>query len=346
MGVAPLHYIQAVKKMTAGKNRIYLLLKVMVSGGLICLLFLKTDFKAVGERISSIDMYWFAIMIVLPHLAILLSTVKWQLLLKALGKTEALARLFYLYLAGSFFNNFLPGMVGGDVFRISQLSRGTAQISSVVAATFAERFTGITALITFFLLVLFHRSIYEVFPLIKLLIFVVLAGYVLLILLVVRQKYITYLNFLGRFKPIAYILQVVTDSQSKIFQFRKRKKTVLVAYALSLIFYLMAMGTVYAATRTLQIQVDVDVIMVVVPLVLLIGLLPISVNGLGLNEGSYVFFFTLLGLSVADAFSIALLLRARIVLTGILGGLAFMIYPNSARSQAALEGSHTKPHNT
>lgn len=335
--------------MKIGQKKIYTLAKFLISLILIYILILKIDRDSLLMRIGSINIYWLSIMLILPHIGILICSIKWQWLLKALGVTESLSHLSILYLMGTFFNNFLPTMAGGDVVRVFQLTKKTSNPSAVIAATFAERFLGITALVTFFFLILFYKNIYDVIPAIIILALVlfVIIGYIVILLLVFHEKYLSYLAPLNRFKVLANIINLLVNSQSKILQFKDKKRAVFTSYLLSLLFYVIAMLTVYAGAQSLNIHVDMKVIIVVVPLVLTVGLLPITLNGLGLNEASYVFFFTLFGLSGIDAFSIALLLRTRILLTGLLGGLTFIFYDKSVPNESGISRSiQSKVHNT
>ena len=60
---------------------------------------------------------------------------------------------------------------------------------------------------------------------------------------------------------------------------------------------------------------------VVVPLILLIGAVPVSPQGLGIQEGAFVFFLSGVGASSGQAMAIALVLRAKSYLLAAVGGL-------------------------
>ena len=68
-------------------------LKLAVGLALLAALFWRTDLAGVWERLAAVDLGWLALMVLLPHVAILLSTEKWRALLRVLGEPlEALAR--------------------------------------------------------------------------------------------------------------------------------------------------------------------------------------------------------------------------------------------------------------
>ncbi|MFQ5598702.1 MAG: lysylphosphatidylglycerol synthase transmembrane domain-containing protein, partial [Nitrospiria bacterium] len=283
------------QRRTMMKENIYLALKILLSFGLIGFIFYKTDIDSLLVRMQSVNIYWLALMLLLPHMNIVLSSIKWQWLLNALGISVRLPQLVSLYMIGTFFSNFLPSMVGGDVVRTFQLSRDTRETASVIAATFAERFCGVTALISFFFLVLIHQDIYTLFPSISGLALLVLIGYCTIILLIFKQKDLGFLASLRRLKILGKTLEILEESHLKLIQYKDKKQTIVASYFISVLFYMIGMCTVFVAAQSLDIEIDVKVISIVIPLVLLIGLLPISLGGLGLNEGSYVFFFTMFG---------------------------------------------------
>jgi hypothetical protein len=76
------------------------------------------------------------------------SCMKWGLFLRERGVVIGFHRLFRLYLIGSFFNNFLPSMVGGDLVRAYVLGKQIESHAHSLASVFLERFTGMIALVS------------------------------------------------------------------------------------------------------------------------------------------------------------------------------------------------------
>ena len=67
--------------------------------------------------------WWLLGASVLTLAAIVLSSMRWQAVLTALGVRSHLGHLIKHYLAGQFVANVLPTTIGGDVLRVSRLSR-------------------------------------------------------------------------------------------------------------------------------------------------------------------------------------------------------------------------------
>ena len=90
---------------------------------------------------------------------------------------------------------------------------------------------------------------------------------------------------------------------------------------LTLLFDLFSILNVHLAFATLGETVRLPGLIGSVFLVMLISTIPVSINGLGLSEGAFVYCLALAGVAPATAASVALLLRAKGILTGMVGGL-------------------------
>jgi uncharacterized membrane protein YbhN (UPF0104 family) len=60
--------------------------------------------------------------------------------------------------------------------------------------------------------------------------------------------------------------------------------------------------------------------------------IPISVNAIGVQEGLYALFFSRLGFSVTEAFSLALLLRIGHWLVVLPGGILYLIHRSEQKN--------------
>lgn len=133
---------------------------------------------------------------------------------------------------------------------------------------------------------------------------------------------------LKRFSVVRKVVSAPADPLRQIISSAGTLGSIL---AISVLFYVIAIVTVYCASRAVGGTLAFWSISAAVPLVLLLSSLPLTVNGLGLSEAGYVFTLTILGATSAEALTIALLLRARILLTGVLGGLVFVSTGGNAR---------------
>ena len=125
---------------------LFLLFKLAVSGLLLAYLLSGTDLKALLVRVRTSDTLLMAVAVTCYALMLVLSTWRWQLLLSAQGYPAPLRDLSASYLVATFFNNFLPSNIGGDVVRVRDSSRLTGSVVTSLAVVAVDRIVGLGAL--------------------------------------------------------------------------------------------------------------------------------------------------------------------------------------------------------
>jgi uncharacterized protein (TIRG00374 family) len=302
------------------------LAKLAVGVALILVLVLRVEADLLLDRFRSLKLAWVVVVFALPPVGILLSTVRWRALLEVLGVRVGLGRLLALYMIGTFFNNFLPTMVGGDVVKSYTLARETGAAESVIAATFMERFVGLAALVTLLPLILGRQTVVEPFPALHVVVWLALGAYLVSVAIAISPERLHARRTRSDVEIWLRLRSLVERTHRKISRFKAARSTLAVSYGLSLAFYLLSVLTAWAATRSVGADVGFVYLLAVLPLVWLAGMLPISLNGLGITEGGYLVFLQLAGVEPADALTVALLLRVRLLITALLGGLIFLVY--------------------
>jgi hypothetical protein len=262
------------------------------------------DFINVILNISLINIF---ILLVLSFILMAISTYKWQLFLVALGAKEGFWRLFKLYLIGYFVSAFLPSQIGGDIVRSLRV-KDKLKRENIFLATFCERFTGIFAMSILSLVgVLFASSVSESLKDIALFfsLGIILLG--------------TLLYFL----PASFLVSL-TFKRLDVEAILATRKTFFAALTLSLLFHLFTvLNTLVAALSVGWISVPWEALFVVLPMILLISSFPITPSGIGVQEGAFLFFLTQIGAAPEEALGIGLILRLKVYLLAIIGGIFF-----------------------
>jgi hypothetical protein len=96
-------------------------------------------------------------------------------------------------------------------------------------------------------------------------------------------------------------------------------------------------------TLALGIDVSFSLLLVIIPLIYLTEALPISINGLGVRESAFAFFFAMNGLSVEEGVAVSLLIVAERYLLGILGGSLMLASVISSRAKVAATSDGSAP---
>lgn len=297
--------------------------KLVVSLALVAILLWLVDWGEVGAMLRRTDPRYLALSVAAGILLNVVSAWKWQILLRAKGHHLPLGRLVHLYFVGYFFNHLLPSNVGGDVVRSYEISREIGSLADAVASVFMERFTGFTALMALAALSFMgNLGTFDDWRFSAALL-VGLAAYAGLCLAVALEGPADFLARGRAGRLFGRVAEKVKKLQRSIRSYRHRKGHLLAALAISALFYLLAILNVFVSTLAFGIHVPIGTLVVIVPVIMVISMIPVSLGGIGLAEGAYVFTFTTVGAGAPAGMLVALLTRFKALLFGFVGGATY-----------------------
>ncbi|HMO02168.1 MAG TPA: lysylphosphatidylglycerol synthase transmembrane domain-containing protein [Oligoflexia bacterium] len=262
------------------------------------------------------------LLLLLSALLIGVSSYKWGLFLAEFGERPSFWRLFALYLMGYFVNIFAPSYLGGDLTRSYLVGKKLGQ-HQALSATILERYTGLLAML--FLALLFVWSDGKSTGGVKL-------SVVAIALLVAVSTVVALLPgtifFSERFLPYGKIAaRHLSRIQDLILLASAKRVLLLKAFLISLVFHsLTVLNTLVCAWAVGWDSVYWFDLYVVLPMILLIGALPVTPQGLGVQEGAFFYYLTAVGATPAQALGIALILRAKSYVLAVFGGLVAWFY--------------------
>src|SRR6187455_2746904 len=121
-------------------------LKVLVSVGLLYLLFRRVDVAQLWQAARRASPAWLGAALALYLLMILASTWRWRVLLRAQHVELPFAFLTQSFLVATFFNNFLPSNIGGDVIRITDTAKVAGSRTLATTVVLIDRGLGLLGL--------------------------------------------------------------------------------------------------------------------------------------------------------------------------------------------------------
>lgn len=309
------------------KRILWQALRILVSIGLIAVLLLRVSPERIAGEIRRIDPVWLAAAVAVFLGSSLLGSIQWHILLRAGGVPLPARRTVALYFTGLFFNNLLPTNIGGDVFKIYDVSRSGHDPHRVFAVTLLDRVFGITGLCLLAiaanaaLLALGQRGPLPLYLLI-------FAGCVAPVaaLAVSRRLSSRLRRILGRIGlwGIGRRIELVLGH---LGHFRGLGALLGRITLLTLTVQILRIGTHVAVARALGIvpgPTDLLYFYVFVPLLGLIMILPISLNGLGVREGAGVLLFARIGMPEEQAFLMEFITYVVMVAVSLVGGILFL----------------------
>jgi uncharacterized protein (TIRG00374 family) len=214
-----------------------------------------------------------------------LSTWRWRVLLRAQGYPAPLRDLSASYLVATFFNNFLPSNIGGDVIRVRDSSRITGSVVTSLAVVAVDRILGFGALYFIALVAYFNappdvRGLFgarEVFAALSYVFF--------------RPGTARRVLGLTRLNRIPWVRQRFEVVQGAVHVYRSRKLAVALAFVSSVALQGLFVGYYYSIALALDIKLAPVACGLIVPLCTLVQAVPISFNGWGLRENVFLAYF-------------------------------------------------------
>ena len=284
-------------------------LKLLTSATLFYLLISKVGGRMIVSHIRLLNPLLFAAAVGLYLLSAFISTLRWKLLIpQGIGTRK----LFGMYMIGSFFNHYMPGGVGGDAVKAYYLSRvvkgmgrsaGTPPVQSAdhnavaIASVFMDRYLGLSAL-----LVIGITAFPFGFPYLKAasgqlpIMWVIpslAAGYLLVSIAVFKFKVGERLHFLG--KAYRYLHLYIS-----------KKENLAKAVLYSLIIQILVVVSVYILSRGLFLHISFLSLLIFVPIIILVSMIPVSISGIGLREGAFVFLLRAVGIPPEMSMSLSI----------------------------------------
>ncbi len=297
-------------------------IRPVVSVTLLILLFsLLVDIDDVWTAIMQARPAGIAMAIALIILALIVSAIKWGILLRAQVTSLPLPYLFNTYLVGLFFNNFLPSNIGGDVVRITDIAKRTGKGPEAVASVVGERLiSGLTLALTAMVGLLLSPQVSGQFaPIVGgLILFFV----VVMALFASRHARRFFSSVIRRLLGPRWFDRIGRVASSIALAIRS-PSTFFWALFWSFAFHLALVLVNYAIFIGLNINLPLISLVLYVPIIAAIQLVPVSVNGFGVREVAYVYFFGTVGVSSASAAAASLLFGILVMLVSLPGGLIF-----------------------
>jgi hypothetical protein len=283
--------------------------KLAVSVGVLVFLARRVEMTAMARALADVRRPFFVVALALYMAGQLLCARKWALLANALGFRRRYADYARFYYVGMFVNLLGPSTIGGDVVRALALGddgrRGLA-----VTSVLADRVSGL------FVLVLIGVTALGLVPTYGLpLALSWIAGAFALALFFGWWS----LPWLARLLPRAHrIRQVVERDLAPLWSDRGLLGRV---GLLAAVFHLGEAGIEYCLARALGLDVPYAYCVLLHPAVSILAAVPVSIAGLGIREGGYVFFLERIGVPAPAALAFGLLWFAVVVLGALPGGI-------------------------
>jgi uncharacterized membrane protein YbhN (UPF0104 family) len=273
------------------RQRILQLAGTLLAVGLLTVLLKEDGWSEIiitFGKIKTADLLWVALLFLVSRVA---TVFRWHVLLRSGGIDMRLKDSMVITFTGLFASNFLPTTIGGDVVRLAGAMQMGFDRAVCLASIAADRLIGMLGMSM-----------------------TVPLGLVQSWSLLQTSLSFSLVAFIQR--PLAFIKRTFS-----VFAIWFKKPTALLwSLFFTWVHMLCLFGSIYIFVDDLGSRTSFWMIAGLWSLTYFITLIPISINGYGLQELSFTFFMSnVAGLTPAVSLSVAVLLRAYSILASLPG---------------------------
>ncbi|HTM07523.1 MAG TPA: lysylphosphatidylglycerol synthase transmembrane domain-containing protein [Verrucomicrobiae bacterium] len=316
------------------KQSLTVLLKGLISIGLLLFFLSRIDFFHFVGALSNAKFSPIVLCLVIYLAGQLFSSIRWALLARTVGFQNGLKNFAQYYLIGMFFSLFTPSTVGGDVGRVFYLSREGANRKQGAGATafatisvLADRAVGMAVLVWIGAVALLLFPEYTLPQTIRYITFAISLGLLFgMVSLPLLSRIMP-----GKEHRIGKNLHLALQSYPR--HWRALGNAMLISLA---VHFMQAWMHVLIG-RALDFDLPFSYALIIYPLVGTFSALPVSLNGIGLREGGYLFLLTRIGVSSEKAIAFGLLWFIVVALDSLIGGLIFILKKKPEAAAVAIE---------
>lgn len=288
-------------------------LRIGISILLIGFFFYKTDTEKLLVTIREITPWVWTSAFSLLLLAQIISVFRWKILSRAIGFLGSMTQFIVFYFSGMFFNLFLPTSIGGDVLKVFFLSRGEARKLPAAYSVLADRMFGLLTLVLIgAFTVLINPGLLP--PFLRNFLWISGLGALGIILFPLKMHKILEKHF-----------PKIASRVSMVIIYWKKPYVLTTAIFLSFLLQVLGIVALPVLAHSLQIDQPISLYFVIFPIVAIVTILPVSLGGLGVREGSFIYLLGLKGVPMEKALVLSLGFFFLHAALGLIGGLMYSL---------------------
>lgn len=291
---------------------------------LLALVLRRIDVDELAHTLQQSNPAYLLLALAIGSTTIFTSAAKVKILLNAQGYDISFWVLLKNCFVGMFFNNFLPTNVGGDVVRSYEIGRLIHDQAAAAAAIFVERFTGFIVLIFLVCISLVNKLTLVENVVLQGAVLAAIAGLVGVAWLVLDPRL---LNWVDSWMPLPIVKKYLgkfKKFQTALHSYRNHRRALVQNVLWSVVFYSMAFVLVYASISAFQRPISFVGVMMIVPITMIVAMMPMTFNGIGIQEWAYVTLFPLIGVTAPAALLGLVVVRIVTLLKALLGGVLYL----------------------
>lgn len=305
-----------------------LTLRLVATLGLMALVLRGIEWPKLLALLEHCDWRWWFAGFAIGVLVQVLAAVRWAALARPIGFPFSVATFAWRFFEGLFFNLCLPSSIGGDVVKAYRLADSTPGRLLAGCTVLADRLTGLAALGVLAGTALIAKEWGLGLPAT-----LALGGGLL------AAALLAFWMLVGSLDRVLTILpegHAARHFIGQLLPYSMRPTLIIRAVGWSLLVQVGGSVAVAFIARGVGVSLPLSIWFAVVPLVALAMVVPLSINGVGVREGGLVLLLAPAGVPKDVAVAIGLLWFLATILTGLIGGVLFLL---DRRPSASIVGA-------
>jgi len=301
------------------------LIRVVVTALLLAWVVFRVDIQQVGSVIRMADGSWLMVGVVVYFVGMMCAVWRWQILLHALSITQPFLRVTRLFFVSCFFSMFLPSSIGGDVMRMVLLTPSMAKREVAVSSVLLDRLIGLAVIIVGGLCAALALPIVRNDPGVMATLAITATLFILGLAPLFSRPLLSFLLVCLPFGLRSRLHGPVNSVRDSFVSLRQHPKALFGAIGTSILLQIAVCISVYLAGRAFDIQAGLLIYFALIPIGLAVTALPITINGLGVQDNVLLLLFSAVGVSATEVVVLSLYMHVLRNGVGVLGGLLFAL---------------------
>ncbi len=285
-----------IKSLLSGSS-IKLLFRIVVTVSIFVIILRSINIDQIWKIMGQARLELLVVALLTQFGSTSVSAYRWQVIMHNLNFGQSLSFYWRSYFKASFFNQGLPTSIGGDALKVLDVAGQGFRKRDALYGIMLDRITGLAALMWLNLAAyllnpdLLPRPIYQ---LTLLLVVGSLVGFGVI-------SSLRYLPWLDAYPQ----LKIIRITSERLHQAFLNNRIALIVS--SLLIPVLAMISVFLIGWALGLRYDLTTYFIIVPPAIFLTIIPVSLAGWGIREGTLVALFSLIGADKATILTMSIL---------------------------------------
>jgi uncharacterized membrane protein YbhN (UPF0104 family) len=283
------------------------------------------DLFAFWERVKSMNPGWMLLALAAYAATQSISVWRWNRLLRAQHIEVERRKLTESIWVSMFFNNFLPSNIGGDVVRIADTAPAAGSKTLATTVILVDRVIGLIALVLVAATGAFVAQLLGMrIPGARWLWVASGAGAVAAISVILMPQLVGHALRPVRALNKPWMTERAQRLEDAVIRFRNAPSALLGAFGGALVVQITIVAFYLLTAEGLSVPLPIFLGAVLIPVSLVVQMAPVSINGFGVREAVFAFFFRRFGLPADAAVALSLVSTGMVMGLSLVGGYLFM----------------------